>query len=80
MIYDAAMDLGYKANMFNMLGGNVDDYVSLGYFSGYDPSIDPYYVCTEDLPKKVMWTTFFYPSCDFLRPLIRLMGYLLYLV
>ena len=64
MIYDAAMDLGYKANMFNMLGGNVDDYVSLGYFSGYNPFIDPYCVCLEDLPMKVMWTIFFNPFYD----------------
>ena len=48
-----------------MLGGNVDDHMSLGYLRGHDPSIDPYYVCLEDLPRKVMWTTFFNPSYDF---------------
>ena len=41
MICDATMDLGYENNMFSMLGVSVDDYVSLGYFKGYDPSIDP---------------------------------------
>jgi len=51
--------------MFSMPGGNVDDYVSLGYFKGYDSSIFPYYVRLEDLPKKVMWTTFFNTSYDF---------------
>ena len=47
------------------MGMNVDDYVPLGYFGGYDPSIDPYCICLEDLPKKVMWTTFFNHSYDF---------------
>jgi len=51
--------------MFSVLGGNVDDYVSLGYFRRYDPSIDPYSACLEDLPKEVMWITFFNPSYDF---------------
>jgi len=32
MICDANVDLGYKDNLFNILGGNVDDYPSLGYF------------------------------------------------
>jgi len=54
MIHDVVMDLGYEDNVFYMLGGSVDDYVSLGYFRGYDNSIDPYCVCLEDLPRKVM--------------------------
>jgi len=45
MICHANIDLGHEVKMFNMLGGNVHDFVSLGYFRGYDPSIDPYYVC-----------------------------------
>ena len=32
---------------------------------GYDPSIDPYYICLGDLPKRIMWTTLFTPSYDF---------------
>jgi len=63
MICGATMDLGYKDNC--MLGGNADDYISLGYFRGCDPSIDPYCVGLEDLPRKVMWTTFFNLSYDF---------------
>jgi len=39
--------------------------VSLGYLRGYDPSIDPYCVSLEDLPRKITWTTFFNPSYDF---------------
>ena len=59
MICDATMDLSFENNMFYMLGGSVDDYVSAGYIRGFDPSIDPCYVCLEDFPKKVMWTIFF---------------------
>jgi len=59
LICDANNNLGYDDNMFSMLGGNVDNYVSLGYLRGYDPSIDPYCVCLGDLPKKITWTTFF---------------------
>jgi len=80
MIFYANVDLGYEDNVFDVLGGNVNDYVSLGYFRGYDPSIDSYCVCLEDLPRKVMWITFFNPFYDFLWTLIRLRGYLLPLV
>jgi len=65
MVFDATMDLGYEDNKFNMLGGSVDHYVSLGYFEGKDLSTDPYCVCLEDLPRKVIWTTFFNHSCNF---------------
>jgi len=54
MIYNANIDFDYDGNEFNVLGGNVDDYVSLVYFRGYDPSIDPYCVFLEDLPRKIM--------------------------
>ena len=65
LICDANIDFGYENNMFSMLGGNVDDYVFLDYFRGYDPSIDPYCVCLEDPPTKIMWTTFFNHFYDF---------------
>jgi len=42
MICNATMDLGYEINMFSMLGRNVDDYVSICYFRGYNPSVGPY--------------------------------------
>jgi len=51
--------------MFSMLGANLDNFVSLGSVRGYDPFTYPYYVCLEDLPKKVMWTMLFNPSHDF---------------
>jgi len=64
-ICDSNVDLSYEDSDFSVLGGNVDDYVSLGCFRGYDPSIDPYCVCIGGLPRKVMWITFFNPSYDF---------------
>ena len=48
-----------------MLSGNADNYASLGYLRGYDPSIDPYYAYLDDLPRKITWTTFFSPFYDF---------------
>jgi len=42
MICDANVDLGYEDYIFSMLGGNIQDYVSLCYLRGYDPSIDTY--------------------------------------
>ena len=53
-ICDPKVDLGYEDNMFNMLGGNIDNFLSLGSFRGYDPSIDTYCICLEDLPRKIM--------------------------
>ena len=35
-LYDFNVDLGRENNMFNMLGGNVANFGSLGYFSGHD--------------------------------------------
>jgi len=61
MICDANVDLGYKDCMFNMLDGNVNNFISLGYFSGYNASLDPHYMCLVDKPRKIMWNTF----CDF---------------
>jgi len=65
MIFYVNIDFGYEDNMFDVLGGSANNFVSLGYFKGYDPSIDPYCVCLEDLPRKIMWITFFNPSYDF---------------
>ena len=65
MFCDANNDLGYQDYMFTMLGGNVDDYVSLGYLKGYDPSIDPYCVNLDDLSRKITWIIFFNPFYDF---------------
>jgi len=40
--------------MFSMLGGNVDNFVSLGYFSGYNVSLDLYCIYLVDEPRKIM--------------------------
>jgi len=71
MIFNANNDLGYQDNEFNMLSEDVHDYASLGCFRGYDPSIDPYCICLEDLPKKIMGTTFFNPFYEFSMGLDR---------
>ena len=34
MIFDSNADLNYEDNVFGMLGGSVDDYVSLGTLEG----------------------------------------------
>jgi len=65
MIFYANNDLGYENDMFSMLGGNVDSFMSLGYFSGYPTSLDPYYMYLVDAPRKIMWNTFFDLSFDF---------------
>jgi len=39
MICDANDDLGYVDNMFSMLGGSLDNYVSLGYLEGMIPPL-----------------------------------------
>ena len=65
MICNANIDLGCDDKMFNILGGNIDNFLSLGYFSGYNASLDPYCMCLGDLPKKIMWSTIFNPSYDF---------------
>ena len=64
-IFDTNVDFGYENNVFDILGGNTDNYVSQGYLRGHDPSIDPHCVCLHELPKKITWTTFFNPSYDF---------------
>jgi len=43
----------------------VDNFMSLGYFSGYNASFDPYYMYLVDAPRKIMWNTFFDFSFDF---------------
>ena len=64
-ICDSNVDLGHEVKMFNMLGGNVDNFLSLGYFCGYDASLDPYCIFLVDKPRKIMRNTFFAFSFDF---------------
>ena len=51
--------------MFNMLGGNIETFESLGNFSGYGAALDPYCIYLVDKPRKIMWNTFFDFSFDF---------------
>jgi len=71
MICDATMDLGYDNNMLYVLSGKLDSFVSLGYFRGYDASLDPYCIYVADKqPRKIMWNTFFDFSFIFLWHLL----------
>jgi len=65
MICYANVDLGYEGNMFHVLGGNTDNFVSLGYFGGYNPSNDPYCMHLVAKPRKITWNTFLDFSLDF---------------
>ena len=58
MICDANVDQGYEDNMFSMLGGNVDNFMFLGYFSRYNASVNPYFMYLVDASRKIMWNTF----------------------
>jgi len=51
--------------MFSMLGGNIDNFVSLGYFSRYNASLLPYFMYLMDALRKIMYNTFFDFSFDF---------------
>jgi len=48
-----------------MLGGNVENFRYLGYFSGYDAALDPYYIYLVDKHRKILWNTFFAFFFDF---------------
>jgi len=52
MICNGNVDLGYEDNMFNMLGENVDNFMSLSYCSGYNVSLDPYFMYIMDAHRK----------------------------
>ena len=56
--------------MFNMLDGNIDNFMSIGYYSAYNASADPYCMYLVDKPRKIEWNTSF----------ISILIFLLYLV
>jgi len=78
-ICDFNVDMGHDNNMFNMLGGNVGNFESLGYLCGYDAAFDQYCIDLEDKPRKIMWNTIFDFSFDFSMAL-TLRGLLLFFV
>jgi len=50
----------------DVLKGKVSDCISsLGTVEGYDPPFDPFYNYLVDMPRKIIWTTFFDHSFDF---------------
>ena len=51
--------------MFDVHDGNIDNFVSLGYFSEHNASLGPYCMYLVDEPRKTMWNTFFDFSFDF---------------
>ena len=54
------------------LKGKVSDCIgSLGTFPGYDPPFDPFHDYLVDMPRKILWTTFFDPSSDFSKAIIQ---------
>jgi len=65
MFCDSNVDLGHEDNIFNMLSGNVDIFMSLGYFKEYDAFLDPYCIHLVDKPRKKLWNNFFAFSFDF---------------
>jgi len=48
-----------------VLGGDNDNFESLGYLSGYDATLDACCTNLVDKPRKIMWHTFFDFSFDF---------------
>ena len=46
------VDVGNEEHMFNLLGGNSENFESLGSLSGYDAALDPYCTYLVDLPRK----------------------------
>jgi len=53
-ICDSNVYLGHASKTLNLLGGNVDSFLSLGYFCGYDASLDLYCIFLVDKPRKIM--------------------------
>jgi len=64
-ICDSNGEMANADNMFQMLGGIVENFESLGYLGGYDATIYPYCIYLVDKPKKILWNTFFTFSFDF---------------
>ena len=64
-ICESNVEMGHEDHMFSVLGGNNETFESLGYLSGYDAALDPYCTYLVDVPRKIMWHTFFNFSFDF---------------
>ena len=53
-INESNVDLGHESHIFTLLGGNNENFESMGYFRGYDAALDPYCIDLVDLPRKLM--------------------------
>ena len=53
---------------------------SLDDIQGYNPSLDSYCAYLEDVPRKIIWSTFFDHAFDFSRRLMSLRGHSLCLL
>jgi len=62
---DANVDLGNEDHLLNLLSGNNEKMESLGFLCGYDAALDPYCINLVDMPRKILWNTFFNFSFDF---------------
>jgi len=62
---DANVRLGNEDRVLNLLGGNNENFESLGFLCRYDAALDPYCIDLVDLPRKIMWSTFLTFSFDF---------------
>jgi len=51
-ISDSNVDLGHEVKMFNMFGGNVDNFLSLQYVCRYDAFLDPHCMYLADKLEK----------------------------
>jgi len=71
MICETNANLGCGDNMFYMLGRNLDDFMPR-YIRSHDPSIHPCSLYLENLPRKVMWATFFTFSYEFSEALDKI--------
>jgi len=65
MLCESNVDLGHENHMFNVLGGNLENFESLGSLCGYDAALDQYCIDLEDISRKIMWNTIFGFSFDF---------------
>ena len=79
-LIESNIEMGHEKYMFNVLGGNVENFESLGSLCGCDAALDPYYIHLEDKPRKIVWHTIFDFSFDFSIAFDFLKGALIYFV
>jgi len=53
-ICESNVDMGNEDHMLNLLGGNVENFESLGSLCGYDAALNPYCINLEYKPRKII--------------------------